>query len=473
AEKEVGELTKKEVALASEKGGSKEVSKEVSHLLKRQTSNNVTKIGAEFQVNTYITDVQASSSVASLSNSQFVVTWESFGQDGSEYGVYGQLFNADGTKSGSEFLVNTYTTGPQRYPSVASLSNGNFIVTWESFGQDGDLRGVYGQIFNADGTKSGSEFQVNTYITGSQVHPSVASLGIDKFVVTWMSLGQDGDGWGIYGQIFNADGTKSGSEFQVNTYTADGQMYPSAASLSNGKFVVTWDSYYQDGDDYGVYGQVFNADGTKSGSEFLVNTYTTSNQLDPSVARLNNDEFVVTWTSDWQDGSSAGVYGQIFNADGTKNGSEFPVNTYTTSPQRYPSVASLSNDKFVVTWTSDWQDGSSVGVYGQIFNADGTKSGSEFPVNTYTGFQWFSSVANLNKGKFVVTWRSDGQDGDLYGVYGQIFEVIIPTSSTTSATTSTITSSTAEEVSGADRVNSIMLSVFAGIAQTIKGALGY
>ncbi|KKL98464.1 hypothetical protein LCGC14_1824160, partial [marine sediment metagenome] len=371
--------------------------------------------------------------------------------------VYGQIFNGNNTKIGNEFRINTYTLNSQAAPSVTSLNDGNFIVIWQSYGQDGDGYGIYGQIFNADGTKSGSEFPVNTYTTNYQQLPSVASLSNGAFVVTWQSLYQDGDGDGVYGQIFNADGTKSGSEFQINTYTTTYQMRSSVTSLNNGKFVVAWQS---DGDGWGVYGQLFNADGTKNGSEFPVNTYTTGAQVIPSVSSLSNGQFVVTWQSRDQDGDDYGVYGQIFNADGTKSGSEFQVNTYTTNYQEAPSIASLNNDKFVVTWTSGvfsglGQDGDGMGVYGQIFNADGTKSGSEFQVNTYTtSHQSNPSVASLRNGQFVVTWDSNDQDGNGGGVYGQIFEAIIPTTSSTSSTTSSSTSSTTTSSSSTESSSS-------------------
>ena len=86
------------------------------------------------------------------------------------------------------------------------------------------------------------EFRVNTYTNNSQPYPSIANLSNGKFVVTWSSLEQDGWGWGIYGQIFNNNGTLYGSEFQVNTYTANYQVYSAVADLGNEKFVVTWDS---------------------------------------------------------------------------------------------------------------------------------------------------------------------------------------------------------------------------------------
>ncbi len=71
-------------------------------------------------------------------------------------------------KIGGEFQVNTYTNGTQYFPSVTALSSGNFVVSWQCNGQDGAGYGVFGQIFNATGAKFGSEFQVNTYTTGNQ-----------------------------------------------------------------------------------------------------------------------------------------------------------------------------------------------------------------------------------------------------------------------------------------------------------------
>ena len=119
------------------------------------------------------------------------------------YGVYGQIFTSSGSKSGSEFQINTYTDGDQRYPSVTGLSNGNFVVAWQSNSQDGSKYGVFGQMFTESGSKYSSEFQINTYTYGYQGGPSVAGLINDDFVVTWESDGQDGDDKGVYGKVLS------------------------------------------------------------------------------------------------------------------------------------------------------------------------------------------------------------------------------------------------------------------------------
>jgi hypothetical protein len=387
----------------------------------------------EFQVNTWTTDYQRYPSVTSLSNGGFVVVWESgcdstgcTAQDGSSYGVYGQRFDANGNKVGSEFRVNTWTTNDQSYPSITLLSNGGFVVAWNGEGQ-GDNSGVYGQRFDSNGNKVGSEFQVNTWTTDWQWDPSITSLSNGGFVVVWQSgcdsgcTGQDGSLWGLYGQRFDSNGNKVGSEFRVNTWTTYSQEHPSITSLPNGGFVVVWQSDGQDGSGYGVYGQRFDSYGNKVGSEFQVNTWTTGWQSDPSITSLSNGGFVVVWDSLEQDGSYYGVYGQRFDSNGGKVGSEFQANTWTTDYQELPSITSLSNGGFVVVWHSNGQDGSNYGVYGQRFDSNGNKVSSEFQVNTWTtNHQEYPSLTSLSNGGFVVVWESNGQDGSNYGVFGRI-----------------------------------------------------
>jgi hypothetical protein len=70
---------------------------------------------------------------------------------------------------------------------------------------------------------------------------------------------------------------------------------------------------------------------------------------------LSDGEFVIVWDSDGQDGSSFGIYGQRYTSGGSKNGAEFQINAYTVDAQYYATVAGLGNGEFVVTWTSNRQ----------------------------------------------------------------------------------------------------------------------
>ena len=125
--------------------------------------------------------------MASDSSGNFVVVWESDSQDGSSYGVFGQRYASTGAPLGPEFRVNTYTTGHQGHPAVASDSSGNFVVVWPSYSQDGSSYGVFGQRYASTGAPLGPEFRVNTYTTNSQSCPAVASDASGNFVVVWTS----------------------------------------------------------------------------------------------------------------------------------------------------------------------------------------------------------------------------------------------------------------------------------------------
>src|SRR6185295_1852088 len=114
--------------------------------------------GAEFRINTYTTDTQYNVAVATDGNGDFVVVWASYAPDTRKTDVFGQRFSASGAPRGGEFQINTYTTSYQDAPAVAADANGNFVVVWESQGQDGNAFGIVGRRFDAAGVPQGTEF---------------------------------------------------------------------------------------------------------------------------------------------------------------------------------------------------------------------------------------------------------------------------------------------------------------------------
>ncbi|MBI1348013.1 hypothetical protein GC163_17205 [bacterium] len=383
--------------------------------------SDVVAEGSEFQVNIYTTSVQSGAALAVDGDGDYVIVWESAFEDAGTTGVFAQRYNADGVAQGSEFQVNSYTTGTQSVAAVAMDEPGNFVIAWESVGQDGDIRGIFAQRYDAAGVAQGSEFQVNTYTTGNQLNPAIAMDRDGDFVVTWQSFVQDGSSYGIFAQRYNGAGIAQGNEFQVNTFTSNRQLNASVAMDADGDFVITWESYLQDGQFYGIYAQRYNVAGVAQGSEFQVNTYTTSNQLSPTVGMDADGNFVVSWESPAPTGEDGfGIFARRYDAAGVAQGGEFQVNTYTTNPQRSPAVALDDDGDFVITWNSLGQDGSSYGVYAQRFDAMGTAKGSEFQVNTYTTNKQFDPVVAMDAdGDFVIAWESNGQDGSSYGIFAQ------------------------------------------------------
>ena len=384
----------------------------------------------EIDVNTWVNGEQrmfaeSLQAVAMDGVGNFIVTWASKDQDGSNWGVYAQRYDRYGNAVGNEFRVNTYTTDEQRYSAVAMDHSGNFVITWSSRNQDGSGWGIYAQRYNASGIAQGAEFRVNTTTAGDQHFPSI---GIDhggSFVITWSSNGQDGSGYGVYAQRYSAAGVAQGGEFLVNTYTTNDQRYSAVAMNADGDFVITWSSNGQDGSNWGVYAQRYNSAGVAQGSEFRVNTSTTDEQRQPAIAMDDAGNFIIVWASkhphDNDDGW--GIFGQRFAADGTPVGGEFHPNTTTKKNQQYPTVAMDADGDFVVTWSSDLGDGNKYGVYAREFDATGTARGGEFLVNTTkANDQLNSSVAMDANGDYAIAWTSNKQDEFKWGVVARVYE---------------------------------------------------
>jgi hypothetical protein len=374
--------------------------------------------GGEFQVNTYTTGNQGAPAIASDASGNFLVAWIDYALDGSGAGVFARRYDAAGNPlSGSQFQVNTYTTGDQRNLGVAADPSGNMIVVWQS---PQDSMNVYARRYDASGTPIGSsEFRVNASTAGYQGSPKVAMAGDGSFVVTWTD--QDGSAGGISARRYDASGIP-GPDFRVNSFTTGYQYLSSAAADAAGNFVIVWVGKNQDGDSYGVFGQRYDSAATRVGSEFQVNSYTTSGQTRASVAMAPDGRFMVAWDSYGQDGSLDAIAARRFDSAGVPQGGDVVVNTYTFGQQALPSVAADARGNFVVTWQSPGADGDGSGVFGRRYDAAGSPD-PPFQINTYVfSNQSKPVVGAASNGDFVVAWQSYRQEGGYdTGVYAQRF----------------------------------------------------
>ena len=435
--------------------------------------------GGEFRVNTTTSASQNRPSIAMDSSGNFVVAFENqvTGGDASGTGISAQRFNAAGVAQGGEFRVNTFTTGNQSAPSVAMESDGPFLITWQSANQDGSGIGVYGQRYNAAGAPLGGEFRVNTTTTSDQADPFVAAAG-GAAVVVWRSDGQDGSGSGAYGQRYAlpAPGPPGTLQFSTSAYTVGEGVGPATVTVtrtggSSGTVSVSYATSngtatagpdyasssgtltFVDGDgasktftvavtddllfetnetvnlalsgptggatlgipSTGILTIVDN-DGTPPTGEFLVNTYTTSNQWSPSVAVDGADRFIVTWASFNQNGPLWGVYAQRFDNRALPISGEFPVNQ-TTDSAVGSNVAAAADGRFAVAWESPDRNR----VYARLFDAQAAPVASEFPVSATTMDATDPDIAMTPTGQFVVVWRDVIGSSDV-NVYAQRYD---------------------------------------------------
>jgi hypothetical protein len=141
-------------------------------------------VGSEFRVDTGGAPPAATGTARArlMADDSFIVTWVTQPAPG-DSDVMARRFDPLGVPIGAEFRVNSFTTGAQYSQSIGSDATGNFVVVWTSAGQIGAEQDVFGQRFTPSGSPLGGEFLVNTYTTYGQGYPSVAVRSNGEFVV--------------------------------------------------------------------------------------------------------------------------------------------------------------------------------------------------------------------------------------------------------------------------------------------------
>ena len=400
--------------------------------------------GPQFQVNTNTDYNQFVSSVASTPDGGFIVSWSSYTQTGpglSAATMKFQRYDRDGFQAGGETEVDpNWSYGA---PVVAVGSGGDFVVVWEDFYNYPPNIDLAGQRYSADGITVGAKFQLNSLAGGIAVNGDVGVTPAGQFVVVWqsyLSAGSDTSRFSIQARRFESDGNPIGDQFQVNTYTTDMQQFPKIAIGSGGEFVVAWSSdptyvpdplalprqgsmplgLPPDGDRDGrsIRARRYAPNGSAIGDEFRVNTITQYNQDRPDIDVDSTGNFVVVWESEAYsapDLEPASVQAQRFDANGIFVGAELQINAYTTSGQYGPSVSFVDDGNFVVVWDSSGSfgsDSSYLSIQGRVILSDGSPSGGEFQVNSYTTNSQSQAVVATRPGnEFMVAWLSNGSPG--------------------------------------------------------------
>ena len=376
-------------------------------------------VGGEFQVNTHTRGYQIRPSVAAHADGGFVVVWmaeraRSGGASGTAWDLLGRRYDASGNALDVlEFSVSSSKAISHQNPQVAAGPAGGFVATWLQLGSV--LR-----RFDAGGAPLAPESPV----AASGVAPSVASDAARDFVVAWHEPNYFPASRSVHARRYDAGGAPQGEALRVDS-GAGYPGFPQVARDSAGNFVVAWTSFGQDGSGGGIFARRYDALGNPSGPEFPVNTRTTWDQQDASVAMGPDGRFVIVWTGAVEQELRRAVFGQRFDPSGAPDGVEFAVSTHTTLSVSEPRVAFGADGTFVVAWT-----GTVFGtfplvpsdVFARGFDASGVPAGAELRVNSHTtGAQSGPAIASDGSGGYVVAWTSGGQDGDAAGVFAQRF----------------------------------------------------
>ncbi len=335
--------------------------------MQRYDANGVPQSGTERLINTRTEGSQIYSSIVALKDDEtieddggWVVTWLESDPGGGGATIYQQRFNANGVaQSGAETVANpTRPADDKPHVEMTALPDGGWIMTWQS--ADGSNYGIYQQRYNAAGEPQlGTGQLVNVSTDGYQYQPDVITLSNGGWLVVWADGGPFDSSSNIFMRRYGPDGNVE------EVTTAPGmQTSPEISALPGGGWVAVWYGVAPDGST-DIFMKQYDAGGI-GGSTRVVNMTTYGEQVAPHVAVLTDGSWVVTW----QSGSD--IMQRYYDSDGNTVGEDMVVAAWLGSDlNRYPRVEALSDGRWVITWENLNQDefpGS--GIAQRVFSRD-------------------------------------------------------------------------------------------------------
>ncbi|MFC5485410.1 hypothetical protein [Microvirga aerilata] len=366
---------------------------------------------------------QQNAALHALKGGAFLAVWEDDSQTGgdtSSWAIRGQIFNADGTKRGVEFLINTVADNIQRDPQVTVLSDGRFVVVWEDAARDQ----IGARAFSADGVALGDEFQVNTTSVNGSPSPSVTALSNGGFAVAYET-----ENYSVVVQAFGASLERLGGEVPVKADADNDSNAPIIVAMQ-GRYAVFFEGW---GDQDGVIrAQIFNNDGTGATEPVVIAASATNKDVSKPIATmLVGGQTVIAWveeTRDAQGKSTALIKAQMLNADGSKLGGELIVKSSGLDGSlQKPAITQLADGGFAIAYFAQEDGFNSKDLYIATFKNNGERSQSDlFVERVYPsgGAEYSASLASLDDGRLVVSWSNYVSDFDnnRNGIHGQIID---------------------------------------------------
>lgn len=339
-----------------------------------------------------------------------------------------------------EIRVNQAFAGDQRYPQVAAAADGSFVVVWESDVGGRSVTDILARRFSPSGVPLGDEFVVNTTTANRQVLPALAMNRAGDFIVAWDSLGQDRVSVDIYAQRFNADGSRRGGEFQVNDGKYDPAAHVGAAINDAGEFVIVWPERktisvaVSTAKRATVNARIYAADGTPRGSQIELDSSIPTNYRVPVVGMLADGSFTAAWQSDLTQAlpldtspvvtAQNGILLERYSAAGKSLGAAVQVDQAASPltslpllsgrqpfPDR-PAIAVTPDGECIVAWSVTAFDLTPMGTFARRYDAAGQPRGPLFQVGSGLSALSTPAVAIDATGKSTVIAHGNGVFGE-------------------------------------------------------------
>ncbi|CAD8108293.1 unnamed protein product [Paramecium primaurelia] len=347
-------------------------------------------------INTYQSGNQYGQRIATLSNYQSVIVWNSENQDKNGKSIYMQLYDQQMNKIGGETLVTKDNIGVQEEPDIAALPNNQFIIIWKDNHSNAGRR-ILMQRFSLTFERIGDEIVVydsttdivsnlQSFVNYIDVHHKIAISQSGQLSVL-LFLQQQTNNFDINLKQYN-------SNFEEYTSISIGQTsfyQQTSASTLNNLLLFTWKS--QDG----IRISFINELGSKVNNYLIPNSQSFSY---PSIIAISEDEILIACV-----GSQLNqllVYKQNLSLSSTISPQiiqqEYQITDVNLLSMNSGYVIAFKQLKLTPYYQNDQ-------VSLILFNSIGDQiSNGTLQVNDYHGSVTNIRVARLSNDQFIITW---------------------------------------------------------------------
>jgi len=364
--------------------------------------------------------------LATYAGGNFLACWESWGEDWDgrfNQGIHAQLLSPEGRKIRAGLVIDPHADYDEEMPLLLSLADGTMLLAWTSTRHDIGRR-AWAQLLSDRGEFIGMAFPASPSSNFQEYLISAAQLAGGRIVFCLQISAEAESAWDLQAQVFMPNGEKVGDPVQVNTYTDSDQIWPQIIPLTGGGFFIYWMSHGQDGAGFGIYGQRFDSSGGKIGDEFQINPIAAGEQIPfDEFARLKDGSFFICYEERNDTTGVTGFYLRRFNGEGVMTGEALPVTSPAVSLRYTSSVAVCADQSFAVTWIV-YNNQGGFERHGQLFSPEGNRKGESFRIEqiSYVSSGFGPAVIPAAQDGFLVIW--DGIIGDSWEtrLYGQSFD---------------------------------------------------
>jgi serralysin len=376
-------------------------------------------IGPDIRVNETTAGTQTGLSSLALNDGSILITWRSPDPlNSGNLHLYGRRFSADGVALTGEVQLSASGADGSYSSSQRSGSSGVILFAYQNDEE------IQGRSFDpATLAARTSEAQLNTTLTGTPASVAFQSLSNGNYLLRFESPEGGANGTEIRNRVFSVDTNgnltavsinSSTNDYLVNTTASGDQTGVRSNRLADSRVLEVWQSTDTgDGSGTTIRARYISSTGTPTGSDFVLNTTTADNQRSPIILSFNDGRRLVWWHS-FENGTTDTIRGRWVDHNGVLGASDFVITTLPDTSVPSFTLALLADQSVIAVYGGTGAgDGSGTGVQatrvtslgGTLFPAAGIPNELTLPPVLASPFDdplpeydWATAAAQISRG---------------------------------------------------------------------------